>query len=449
MGRFKALFTKDLKVIARNRTLLVTLLLYPLIMVSVLGLVFANPDQPIPVAMVIGPDGNQPVEFDGVLFSIQDIRNAINEVARADIYPDRATAEEALRNGQVDAVLLFPNHFLGDVLVDFKSQATLTVILDQADIAKSNVAQNVITASVQSFNEQVVRFKVDAIVDILSQSLDGGTQPPFHLMDFRQMRTVLSNIRNGEELSSENDRRLADAITFLDATILELEDSRSTIESIALPIQTKLESIDSGVLEARDIVVPAAVALSVFWTGILATGSLVVYERESFAQARLNVSPVGMGPIIFSKLVVTVLIILMQSIVIIGVAKGLWDIRIDNIGLVSIVLLAGAFAAVGLGLLVAGFSRDTNGSTLLSVLAVFPMMFLSGLFFPISFMPKLAQAIAKVVPLTYAVDGLRGAMLRNYTLGNARTDLVVLLLIGGISLIIGFVRNRKLALRMS
>jgi ABC-type multidrug transport system permease subunit len=447
VGRFGTLFGKDVKVILRNRTLLVTLILYPLLMVSILGLVFADPDRPIPVGIVIGTEGNAPVELDAITVSLDTITAEIGRVAHPERFATRAEAEDALRNGRVDAVLVFPDYFLADLLQDFREQATLVVVLDASDPAKSTVAENVIRASVQRFNERIVEYKVAAVVELLDLALDGDNGVQRSNMHFREMLRLLENVRDDPNTAEPLRQRVVRAIDFLRATIGELEQGQETITSIAFPIRTQVSHIDSGVLVARDIVVPAAVALSIFWTGILATASLVVYERESHAQTRLNVTPVGLAQVVASKLVLTATIILLQSFLIVGVAKGLWDIRLDNPALLLVVMVAGAFAAVGLGLLVAGLARDTNGTTLLSVLAIFPMMFLSGLFFPISFMPRIARIVAHVVPLTYAVDGLRGAMLRNYSFADARLDLAVLLLLGTLTLLVGYHRNRKLTRR--
>jgi ABC-type multidrug transport system permease subunit len=447
VGRMKTLFGKDLKVIGRNRTLVVTLIVYPLLMVGIIGLVFAEPNQPVPVAIVIGSEGNQPLFIEGTEVSIRMIEEEIDRVARAVPYQNTAAAEEALRNGEVDAVLIFPDFFLADLVHDFTKRVQLTVILDHSDPAKSMVAENVIRASIQRFNQEIVAYKVDQVVQLLDIILEDSTAGGGQIRNFYHMRQTLQSLFDDPNTPSGQRERIRQMILFVDVIIEELERGQNTITSIALPIDTRITHIESGVLAARDIVVPAAVALSIFWTGILATASLVVYERESHAQARLNMSPVGMPSIIASKLLVTGLIIIAQSVLIVGVARILWGIRLDSMPLLVTVILCGAYAAVGLGLLVAGLARDTNGTTLLSVLAIFPMMFLSGLFFPISFMPRAAQVIASFVPLTYAVDGLRGAMLRNYSVANAQTDLLVLVLLGTVAMVVGYVRNAHLARR--
>jgi ABC-type multidrug transport system permease subunit len=446
MGRFTTLVRKDMRVITRNRGLLVTLLLYPLILVAVVGLVFADPSQPVPVGVVIGEEGNKDVTIGDETFSLEEVLSQLEAVAHVTRYDTRQGAIEGIRNGDQDAVIVFPSFFLVDLLQDFRTQVRMEVILDRSDPAKSVIAENIIRAGVQGFNEDIVRWKVEEVVGLLEIALEGGEDQRFSVdMSFREMRRVIDRVLRDEPLSPENRARLEDARQFLDDAIFELENSADTISSITFPIRTEVSHIDSGVLAARDIVVPATVALSVFWTGILATASLVVYERQSYAQLRLNVTPVRPGLILASKLFVAAVIILVQSGLIIGVAKLLWNIRLDNFPLLLVVLLAASFAAVGFGLLVAGLSRDTNGSTLLSVLAVFPMMFLSGLFFPVSFMPTFAQFLARLMPLTYAVDGLRGAMLRDYAWVHAQTDVVVLIILGAVTITIGHVRNRRLA----
>ncbi len=451
LGRFSSLVRKDLKVIVRNRTLLVTLMLYPLVLVSVLGLVFADPGQPVPVGVVIGSEGNEAITLSGETFTVADITRELDRVAHTqrfegETFEDaRDQATEALRNGEVDAVLVFPDYFLADLLQDFRTQATMEMILDSSDPAKSMTAQNIIRAGVQDFNQDVVSFKVDETVRLLDLALEGDFAGD---MNFRELRDLIQHVLDEEDVSQSTRRELENALTFLDTAIIELENSSETIQSIAFPIQLEESHISTGVLQARDVVVPAAVALSIFWTGILATASLVVYERQSHAQLRINVTPVRPAVVLASKLMVAVLIILAQSALIIGISRLLWTIRLDNPLLLLVMLLAASFAAVGLGLLVAGFSRDTNGSTLLAVLVVFPMMFLSGLFFPVSFMPTVAQWLAHAMPMMYAVDGLRGAMLRDYVFVNAQLDLVVLLVLGVVALLIGQARNRQLGKSM-
>jgi ABC-2 type transport system permease protein len=65
----------------------------------------------------------------------------------------------------------------------------------------------------------------------------------------------------------------------------------------------------------------------------------------------------------------------------------------------------------GLGMIIARFVRDPDGADAAANVITFPMMFLSGTFFPLSQMPLFLQSIAQVLPLTYVNEGLRASMI--------------------------------------
>jgi ABC-2 type transport system permease protein len=65
---------------------------------------------------------------------------------------------------------------------------------------------------------------------------------------------------------------------------------------------------------------------------------------------------------------------------------------------------------VGLGMVLAPIARDAEGASAAGNAILFPMMFLSGTFFPIDLMPAMLQTFAYVLPLYYINEGLRAAM---------------------------------------
>ncbi len=67
---------------------------------------------------------------------------------------------------------------------------------------------------------------------------------------------------------------------------------------------------------------------------------------------------------------------------------------------------------------------------------MFPMMFLSGVFFPIDQMPWYMQDVARVLPLTYATTALRKVMVLGAGFGAVQFDVVVLLVVGVVLLAI-------------
>jgi ABC-2 type transport system permease protein len=91
-------------------------------------------------------------------------------------------------------------------------------------------------------------------------------------------------------------------------------------------------------------------------------------------------------------------------------------------------LVLGPMFFASLGMLVGTISKSTETASVVGNVITFPMMFLSGTFFPISLMPAYLQTFAHVLPLFYIIDGLNGVMIySNYA--QATLDLVVVAVI--------------------
>jgi len=84
-----------------------------------------------------------------------------------------------------------------------------------------------------------------------------------------------------------------------------------------------------------------------------------------------------------------------------------------SLGLFTIISTVCLF---GFGMAIAGWAKDSNQAAPLSNLVSFPMMFLSGVFFPVFLMPEWLQSITRFVPLTPIVEGLRLIMTEGRTL---------------------------------
>ncbi len=98
-----------------------------------------------------------------------------------------------------------------------------------------------------------------------------------------------------------------------------------------------------------------------------------------------------------------------------------------NILLIFALLLLGVFSFVGIGVVLTSFAKDQETAMMVMMSLMFPMMFLSGVFFPIQQMPWYMQGISKVLPLTYAATALRKVMVLGAGVSMITTELVVLI----------------------
>ncbi|MDH5495724.1 MAG: ABC transporter permease, partial [Candidatus Bathyarchaeota archaeon] len=128
---------------------------------------------------------------------------------------------------------------------------------------------------------------------------------------------------------------------------------------------------------------------------------------------------------------------LLQGTLILILAVALFGVTIHgSILLVFALLLLGVFSFVGFGVVLTSFAKDQETAMMLMMTLIFPMMFLSGVFFPIQQMPWYMQGISKFLPLTYVATALRKVMVLGAGVSVITTELAVLIGFGIIMTII-------------
>jgi ABC-2 type transport system permease protein len=105
--------------------------------------------------------------------------------------------------------------------------------------------------------------------------------------------------------------------------------------------------------------------------------------------------------------------------------------------LIASILIIGTISFLGLGIVATSIAKEQESAQLVIGLLQFPMMFLSGVLFPIEQMPTVLQAVSKVLPLTYAVDALRKVMILGAGIDAILLPLTVLIILGIVTMTIG------------
>jgi ABC-2 type transport system permease protein len=123
-------------------------------------------------------------------------------------------------------------------------------------------------------------------------------------------------------------------------------------------------------------------------------------------------------------------IILVLSVLLFGV------VIYGSILLVVLLILLTVFSFVGLGILITSFADKEETATMVMMTLMFPMMFLSGVFFPVQMMPGFMQSIANFLPLTYAANAMRKVMVLGAGPDAIIGDVIVLVAFGAVLLTI-------------
>jgi ABC-2 type transport system permease protein len=123
--------------------------------------------------------------------------------------------------------------------------------------------------------------------------------------------------------------------------------------------------------------------------------------------------------------------------------KDMGTLDEGNILLVIALIILTVFSFVGLGILITSFTDKEETATMVMMTLMFPMMFLSGVFFPLQQMPWYMQDLAHFLPLTYATTALRKVMVLGADVSAVSTEIIILVGFGVILLAVAVPMFRK------
>ena len=161
-------------------------------------------------------------------------------------------------------------------------------------------------------------------------------------------------------------------------------------------------------------VVPALIGVILNMTMVIFTAAAIVRERERGNLELLIAAPIRSWGLMAGKLLpVRARSGSMQTTLILTVGARIFDVPING-SLLDLYLAAALFiaATLTLGLVISTFARTQFQAFQMSFLTLLPSILLSGFVFPFDGMPRLAQWIAQILPLTHFVEIIRGILLR-------------------------------------
>ena len=181
-------------------------------------------------------------------------------------------------------------------------------------------------------------------------------------------------------------------------------------------------------LDYLDFLVPGIVALSIMQTAIFGIAGTMVTYKEKGVLRRLRATPLPMRSFMGSNVTMRVGTALIQTVIVLAVGMLLFHVKVNgSLLLVAIVAVVGAGCFVSLGFVIAAVSKNQEVAQALINVVSTPMMFLSGIFFPMNNAPAWIQPVVKVLPLTYLANALRAVIIDDASLWAVRWDLVILL----------------------
>ena len=172
----------------------------------------------------------------------------------------------------------------------------------------------------------------------------------------------------------------------------------------------------------------AFIGLVVFFLVFVVTIVSFLNERSQGTLERLMASPLRRGEIVVGYMLGFTVLALIQSVEVLIFSLAV--LKVHNSGNVALIFgieALMAIAAVNLGIFLSMFARTEFQAVQFIPLVIVPQVLLSGILFSISSEPKPLQVLSDVLPLTYAVNGLRDVMIKgaDLTWGSLQLDVGV------------------------
>jgi ABC-2 type transport system permease protein len=384
---------KDLTELFRNRLGLVLLIVMPLFMMVMVGFIYPSGNVSIsnmPVGVVNQDSGfnNVTLPSQAFLTGLTQINTQTHMLKMTDV-ASVADLKSDIQNGKVDGGIIIPSNFSTCIMCG--QQGTLTIMTDQSN-------------------------------PTISEELQGALSGVFG-----DMSTILAQ-HNVQTLSSN----------------VTVNNSLAMVQ----PYTVKTEGVVSGNPSYFSFIAPGMVMLTVMMSVMTGLPVAISQEREVGTMDGMMVAPINRLSIILGKALGQTGRGLIQGVIVMALAMGLFAVVIHgSIVLVAALLLLGVFSFVGLGIVLTSLAKDQETAQMMMMTLMFPMMFLSGVMFPLQQMPWYMQDIAKFLPLTYAADAMRKVMVLGAGVSAISTDLIILIAFGVVMIAIAVPLFRRMMTR--
>jgi ABC-2 type transport system permease protein len=341
-----------------------------LFMMVMIGFIFPSGDATIsnqPIALA-----NQDTGSFGSTF-VSQLQGVNNNTGMMDLYfaHDFEDIKMKIQNSEVSGGIIIPENFSSNIIQG--KQGYIAVVIDQSNPQMASIIQAVLSRTIEALGEQT--------------AIHG-----------------LSTTYN-----------------------LTVTEAMSMVQPYAVIVQ----SVPEGETNYFQFVAPGIIAMVVMMSLMTGLPHAISYEKDIGTLDGMLAAPINRLSIILGKVLAQTVRGMLQACIILILAVLLFGVVIEgNILLVFALLILTVFSFVGLGILITSFTENEETATMVMMTLMFPMLFLSGVFFPLQQMPGYMQTIAYFLPLTYATTALRKVMVLGAEVPAVATDILILLVFG-------------------
>ena len=354
--RMAAFTSKELREVVRRPGALLSLVLGPFLVMFLFGLGYSGYRAPFATEIVV------PAESD-FSRSAEDYENlAPGRLEVTQVGDDREAAEQRLRDGSIDLLVVAPENAVGELREG--RQTTIRVAWNQVDPVYDQLATLATSILVSSLNAEIIE----------------------------RAATAGISFAEGE---------LGPAVTDIPP------------EVIARPTTAETENVAPTSPDVINFFGPAVFALVIQHLAVTLTALSMVRERISGQMDRFRVAPVTSTELLVGKYIAYAVLSLAVSAIVGALLVGVLGVPLlGSIGLFIGIVLLLTFASLGFGLLISLIADSERQAVQLSMLMLLASVFFSGFVLPVADFAQWMQYIAYALPVTHGIATLQELMLR-------------------------------------
>jgi ABC-2 type transport system permease protein len=190
-------------------------------------------------------------------------------------------------------------------------------------------------------------------------------------------------------------------------------------------IRTAEKSILTKKYRFIEFFIPGIIAMSVMTLSLFGTVNVNTELRQKGIIRKLSTTPITHTDWILSNILYQFIVAVISTIAMLLVSYAVFNVSLHIDAWLLAFIVLDVFAFVGIGMILTRFAKEAQSAAAAANAISFPMMFLSGSFFPIELMPGFLQKFAKILPLYYVNEGLRASMVFEDNMAALRCSAVI------------------------
>ncbi|MEM2612378.1 MAG: ABC transporter permease [Thermoproteota archaeon] len=368
---------RDLKLIVRDKSLVFWLIAWPLIWIFMTAYIFVPPaagEGTVTIKLGVVNMDNSQVSFNGSLLItiMKEVKYNGSNLFNIKLYSSEEEALQALRKGELDAVIIVPDGF-GYNATNIMRETRLIAYIGSRTPQSAQITSSIITNFFNGFSKELSLKRMDTLQKIIEQ------------LPISEEGKQWFNI---------------------------------SIRGIMRPLNMTFEKVYPEAFETRARILGwytiGAVGMMFLYSGFNSGASLIVSEKERGTLKKLFSTPLTEGEFLTGGFLsqLTMLLISALILIIVGTSPVIGaSIAFNPFNpahlLAIIFIVCGALMSMSIGSLISLISKTWSSASNLATVLGLLLSFTTGVWFPIEWMPQPIRVLAIIFPPAWSIEASR------------------------------------------